>query len=175
MRRPRTLRQWVIAAFAAAGIGLLPWTIWLSESLPPHHESVRWDFAWSGFDTGLALFFLSTAFAAYKRSPWVGALAAATGTMLVVDAWFDIVLESHADELRQSILLAIFAELPAAAICFWIAVRTERFLAELVEAVEHSHFATAAESAAERDFIRVLEITADGEAARKPGDPDAAT
>ena len=45
----------------------------------------------------------STAFAAWRRSPWVGALAAATGTLLVTDAWFDIVLESHADELRKSI------------------------------------------------------------------------
>ena len=148
MTRPRTLRHWVIAVFAAVGIGLLPWTIWLSSSLPAHHESVRWDLAWSGFDTGLALFFLATAFAAYKRSPWVGALAAATGTMLVTDAWFDVVLESHADELRQSILLAVFAELPAAAFCFWIAVRTERFLAMVLEEVEESHLPTPGEGPA---------------------------
>ena len=170
MTRPRTLRHWVVAAFAAAGIGLLPWTIWLSASLSPHHETNRWDLAWSGFDTGLALFFLATAYAAYRRSPWVGALAAATGTMLVVDAWFDIVLESHADELRQSILLAVFAELPAAAFCFWIAMRTERFLAGLVEAVEGSHLAAAGERAAERDFVGVLEAPADGEPAGEPGD-----
>jgi hypothetical protein len=173
MRRPRTLRHWVIAAFAAAGIGLLPWTIWLSESLKPHHVTNRWDIAWSGFDTGLALFFLATAYAAYKRSPWVGALAAATGTMLVIDAWFDIVLESHADELRQSIMLAIFAELPAAAFCFWVAMRTERFLAGLVEAVESSHLAPADERAAESDFVGVLEVAADGEPAGESRDPDA--
>ena len=107
-------------------------------------------------------------------SPWVGALAAATGTMLVVDAWFDIVLESHADELRQSILLAIFAELPAALFCFWIAMRTERFIAGLVEAIEDSHVAAARERTAESDFVGVLEVTPDGEAARKPGDADAA-
>ena len=173
MWRPRTLRHWVIAAFAAAGLGLLPWTIWLSESLKPHHVTNRWDLAWSGFDTGLALFFLATAYAAYKRSPWVGALAAATGTMLVIDAWFDIVLESHADELRQSIMLAIFAELPAALFCFWIAVRTERFLAGLVEAVENSHLAPAGESAAESDFVGVLEVAADGQSTGEPRDSDA--
>jgi len=171
--RPRTLRHWVIAAYTAVGIGLLPWAIWLSESLPPHHETERWDLAWSGFDTGLALFFLATAYAAYKRSPWVGALAAATGTLLITDAWFDIVLESHADELRQSILLAIFAELPAAAVCFWIAIRTERFLAQIVEAVEESHLAAPGEGPTESDFVGVLEVTPDGETARKPGDADA--
>jgi hypothetical protein len=131
--RPATLRHWVIAVFAAVGIGLLPWTIWLSTSLPPHHETNRWDLAWSGLDTALAMLFLLTAFAAYKRSPWVGALAAALGTMLLVDAWFDVVLESHADELRFSILLAVFAELPMAAVCFWIAQRTERLLTFAVD------------------------------------------
>jgi hypothetical protein len=173
--RPHTLRHWVIAVFAAVGFGLLPWTVWLSDSLNPHHVTNRWDLAWSGFDTGLALFFLATAVAAYRRSPWVGALAAATGTMLVVDAWFDIVLESHADELRQSILLAIFAELPAAAFCFWIAQRTERFLAMVVEAVDESHLAAARKSPPEGDFVGVLEVTPDGEAAGESRDANASS
>ena len=56
------------------------------------------------------------------------------GTLLITDAWFDIVLESHSDELRKAIYLAVFAELPLAALCFWIAYRTERFLALLVRA-----------------------------------------
>jgi hypothetical protein len=172
--RLRTLRHWVIAAFTAIGIGLLPWTIWLSSSLPKHHESTRWDLAWSGFDTALALFFLATAFAAYKRSPWVAALAAATGTMLLTDAWFDIVLESHADELRQSILLAAFAEIPVALFCFWIALRTERFLTMVLDAVDGSHLAAPSEGPTESDLVGVLEVTADGEPAGEPGDPDAA-
>ena len=172
--RPRTLRHWVIAVFATIGVGLLPWTLWLSSSLPHNHVSNRWDLAWSGFDTGLALFFLATAIAAYRRSPWVGALAAATGTMLIVDAWFDIVLESHADELRQSIALAVLAELPTALLCFWIAHRTERFLALVVDAVSESHLAAAGESPTEGDLVGVLEVTPDGKTAGEPRDTDAA-
>jgi hypothetical protein len=160
----------VVVAFAAAGIGLLPWTIWLSMSLHPRHVTTRWDIAWSGFDSGLAALFVLTAVAAYRRSPWVGALAAATGTVLVVDAWFDIILESHADELRNSILLAAFAEIPAALVCFWIAVRTERVLAHAVEAA--SHLAPPREGAAEGHLVGVLEVPADGEAAREAGDTD---
>ena len=171
--RPQTLRHWVIAAFGVVGLGLLPWTIWLSTSLPPNHVTNRWDFAWSGFDTGLALFFLATAFAAYKRSPWVAALAAATGTMLIVDAWFDVVLESHADELRQSILLAVAAELPAAGLCFWIAYRTERFLALVVEAIDESHIPATRKSPTEGDLVGVLEVAPDGETAGEPGDAHA--
>lgn len=170
---PGTLRGWVVAAFAAAGIGLLPWTIWLAMSLHPRHVTNRWDIAWSGFDTGLAALFIATAVAAHRRSPWVGALAAATGTVLIVDAWFDITLESHADELRNSILLAVFAELPAALVCFWIALRTERVLARAVEAAA-SHLPPERESAPEGDLVGVLEIPSDGEPARKARDTDTA-
>ena len=169
--RSWTFREWVVIGFAAIGLALLPWTIWLSESLKPHHVTDRWDLAWSGFDTGLAVLFLATAFAAYRRSPWVGALAGATGTLLVTDAWFDVVLESHADELRKSIALAVFVELPLAGLCFWIAHRTERFLARALERA--LHLAPARERTPEGDLVGVLEVAADGEPAREAGDADA--
>ena len=109
-----------------------------------------------------------TAFAAWRRSPWVGALAAATGTLLVTDAWFDIVLESHSDELRNAVYLAVLAELPIAALCFLIAYRTERFLALLVEQV--LHLAPAAQRPSQSDLIGVLEVTADGKTTGEPRD-----
>jgi hypothetical protein len=168
---PSTFREWVVLAFTATGLGLLPWTIWLSTSLSPRHVTHRWDLAWSGFDTGLAVLFLATAFAAYRRSPWVGALSAALGTLLVTDAWFDIVLESHADELRQSIILALVAELPLALFCFWIARRTEQFLAQVVE--RSLHLAPAGESSTESDLVGVLEVPSDRKAARESRHPDA--
>jgi hypothetical protein len=171
--RLQTLRSLVMVVFTLIGLALLPWSLFLLQSLNPHHETRRWDLAWSGFDSALALSFLLTAFAAWRRSPWVGACAAATGTLLVTDAWFDIVLESHADELRQSILLAVFAELPLAALCFWIAYRTERFLALVVG--QALHLSSARERSAERDFVGVLEVPADGQPAGEAGDTDAAT
>ena len=174
--RPSTLREWIAIVFAAIGIGLLPWTIWLSQWLPPHHESVRWDLAWSGFDTGLALAFLFTAFAAWRRSPWVAIWAAATGTLLVADAWFDVILESHSDELRISILSAALGELPAAALCFWIAYRAQEYLLHVVDAAGglgvDSHLAATGERSAEGDLVGVLEVAADGEAAGQARDPD---
>jgi hypothetical protein len=171
--RLSTLRRLVMVVFTLLGLALLPWTIWLATSLHPHHETTSWDLAWSGFDTGLAISFLLTAFAAWRRSPWIGACAAATGTLLLTDAWFDIVLESHADELHNAILLAVFAEIPIALLCFWIAYRTERFLALVVD--QALHLATAGEGPTERDLVGVLEVTPDGEAAGEAGDADAAT
>ena len=169
LRRPSSLREWVVVVFGVIGIALLPWTLWLSQSLKPHHVTDRWDLAWSGFDTGLAVLFLATAVAALRRSPWVGALSAALGTLLITDAWFDVVLESHSAERRNAILLALFAELPMAAFCFWIAYRTERFLAWKVDL----HLAPARESPAEGDLVGVLEIAPDGEAAGETRDADA--
>jgi hypothetical protein len=170
---PKTLRQWVIVSFAAAGIGLLPWTAWLTSSLSSTHVTTDWDLAWGGFDTGLALLFVATATAAYYRSPWVGAFSASLGTLLVTDAWFDVVLSSHWDERRYAILLAALAELPAAAVCFWIARRTERFLTWAVAASE-SELASARERAPEGDLVGVLEVATDGQPAGEPGDADAA-
>jgi hypothetical protein len=167
---PWTLRQYVIVVFGAIGAGLLPWAVWLASSLGADHATNHWNVAWSGFDAGLALAFVLTAVAAWRRSPWVSAGAAATGTLLIVDAWFDIVLESHG-ELRWSVLTAVCGELPLAALCFWIAYRTERFLAQIVGAAlgdgRGSHLAAARQGAAESDLVGVLEVTADGEPARE--------
>jgi hypothetical protein len=169
--RSWTLRQWVIAVFGLIGVGLLPWTIWVSASLKPDHETQHWNLAWSGFDIGLAFAFLATAFSAWRKSPWVGTCAAATGTLLVTDAWFDVVLESQADDVRNAVLLAVLAELPIAALCFWIAYRTERFLSLLVQ--QSLHLAPATERPAQSDLVGVLEVTPDGQPAGEARDPDA--
>jgi hypothetical protein len=173
LRPPSSLREWVVVAYAAIGLGLLPWTLILASSLKPHHVTESWDLAWTGFDCALAVMFMATSVAAYRRSPWLAALSAATGTMLITDAWFDIVLESHADERRTAVILAVAAELPAAALCFWIAYRTERFLARAVE--QALHLAPAGERAAEGDLVGVLEVPPDGEPAREPRDADASS
>ena len=163
----------MVVAYATVGIGLLPWAVWLSTSLPPSHHSAHWDLAWSGFDVGLAIGFCGTAVAAYRRSPWVGALAAATGTLLLTDAWFDVVLESHGSEEATALFEALAFELPAAAVCFWLAYRTERLLALVVG--QALHLPSAGEGPAEGDLVGVLEVPADGEPAREPRDADASS
>jgi len=121
------VRRFVAPVFFVIGVALLPWTIFLSASLPPHYATARWDIAWSGFDTVLAVAFLLTAVAAWRRSPWLDACAAATGTLLLCDAWFDVMLESRGTELRLAVVEALVAELPFAALCFWISRDAERF------------------------------------------------
>jgi len=171
------MRDWIVPVFGAIGIALVPWTIWLSASLPPEHLTHRWDVAWTGFDIGLAVCFAGTALAAWRRSPWVGAFAAATGTLLLADAWFDIVLESRGAEANIAIVEAVVAELPVAALCFWIAYRTERFLALAVDVAfgreDPSHLAAARQGAPESDLVGIFEVASDREAAGESRDADA--
>ena len=88
------LRRFIAPFFAVAGIALVPWTVWLTFSLPPHHETENWRTVWAGFDIALALALGATALASLRRSAWLEAVAAVSGTLLCTDAWFDITLEA---------------------------------------------------------------------------------
>jgi hypothetical protein len=122
------LPRWVTPLLTLVAVGLLPWTLWLTFSLPARHVSQHYDVAWVGFDIGLAAAFGATTWAAFRRSGWIVPLAAATGAMLVCDAWFDVVTSAGGGERVEAVLEAVFAELPLAAVCVFIVVDTERFL-----------------------------------------------
>ena len=122
------LRRLIGPFFALAGLALIPWTIWLTLSLPAHHETENWKTVWAGFDLAEAVALIATAATALRRSPWLAPLAAIAGTLLCVDAWFDITLEAGGKHLLAAVLEAAIVELPLAAICFWIARNLERAL-----------------------------------------------
>jgi len=111
----------------ALAVVLVPWTLWLTWSLPVEHLARHWRAAWVGYDVALALLLLATGVAGVRRSPRIVVAAAAAGTLLLADAWFDVVTATHGRELAESVLEAIFAEIPLALVCFWIAYDAERF------------------------------------------------
>ena len=122
------LRRLIAPFFLLAGLALIPWTIWLTLSLPSHHETENWKTVWAGFDVALALALIATAVAALRRSVWLEAVAAVAGTLLCTDAWFDITLEAGGRHMTAAIVEAALVELPLAAICFWIARDSEQAL-----------------------------------------------
>jgi hypothetical protein len=123
----RLLPRRLAAALGLIAILLVPWTLWLTFTLPTRHLTHHYRLAWVGFDIGLALAFGATAIAALRLSPWLQALAALTGTMLLCDAWFDVVTATSGDEQMQAILEAVGAEIPLAILCGWIVLDTTRF------------------------------------------------
>ena len=106
-------------------IGLLPWTVYLSVTLPPKHESVHWDIVWPGLDVGIALAVAATVVGLVRLSPNLPIFASTAGTLLLCDAWFDTVTSQPGSELAWAAAEALVAELPLAAFCFWIAFDAE--------------------------------------------------
>jgi hypothetical protein len=111
--------RWIPPTLAVIALLLVPWAIWLATTLPSHEVAEHWDIAWAGFDLLLAAALLTTAVSAWRQGPLLQACAASAGTLLVVDAWFDL-LTSNGRELTYAVVLALVAELPIAAVCLWI-------------------------------------------------------
>ena len=108
--------RWAGPMFALCAVILVPWTIYLGETLPSRQVSPNYDAAWAGFDVILALALASTAYFALRRSRYLAVAAAATATLLIIDAWFDCIT-SPAGQLWQAILMAVLIEIPLAAVC----------------------------------------------------------
>jgi hypothetical protein len=102
---------------------LLPWTLYLSQSLPEHNLTIHWDVSWVGLNILLIVSLAATGYFSYIQSRWVAMSATVLGSVLILDAWFDVLSQRGGDELKQAILMALFIELPIAAASFIIAGR----------------------------------------------------
>ena len=67
----------------------------------------------------LILALASTGYFALRRSRYLATAATATATLLVVDAWFDVLTTPGVQRI-ESIALAAFVELPMASVCIWL-------------------------------------------------------
>lgn len=123
---PSRFSRWLGPLFLLAGLGLVPWTIYLAATLPMRHvQTGYYDLAWGGFDAALAAVLITTGIGLVRRRLWVQNTATAAATMLVCDAWFDVLSSSGLHNRLESTLLAVVVELPTAAICFAIARNVE--------------------------------------------------
>jgi hypothetical protein len=116
--------RWVAPAFIFCSVVLIPWIVYLGFSLPTRQVSRHYDAAWVGFDVLELITLASTGFFALRRSRYLALAAASTATLLVTDAWFDV-MTSPRHHLPQAIVLAVFIELPLAGICAWLSYHTE--------------------------------------------------
>jgi hypothetical protein len=128
----RTSPRWVAPFFSLAALGTLPWVIYLAFELPERSTSAHYNLAWVGFDCLLVFTMARTALLAWQGRRQVQLPAVATATLLLVDAWFDIMTSSGA-ALMQALFFAFIFELPLAAISVYIARNVDR----VVERAEH--------------------------------------
>ena len=130
-RRPvrRIARLYLVVAAV-----LVPWTIYLAVSLPTRNLEHYYRLAWVGFDVFLVAVIALTALFAYRVDPRVQLPATATATLLVVDAWFDILTSADRRSLAIAVCFALFLELPGAGLSLYLASRVNDEVDRLAEA-----------------------------------------
>jgi hypothetical protein len=112
--------------YAAVGIMLIPWTLYLAISLPRRVVDTHYRGAWVGFDILLVTAIILTAYFAFKVDSRVQLPATATATLLVVDAWFDVMTAGRHTGVGLALLMAVCVELPAAFGSLWVARRVNQ-------------------------------------------------
>ncbi|GAC1391696.1 MAG: hypothetical protein NVSMB46_05180 [Candidatus Saccharimonadales bacterium] len=118
--------NWAIVIYPLLSLILVPWTLYLSVSLPTRHLTHHWDASWVGLDSVLAITLFMTGYLAFKKSRWVVIAASSAGSFLVLDAWFDVMSQKGGVPLYESLILAFFIELPMAWISYSIAYKILR-------------------------------------------------
>ena len=118
----RLIPRWAVAFFLGGAVVLIPWIVLMFTVPSVVNVPKHWELVWGGFDCFLVLGFAVTAFRLITRSPRGAVTSAMTGTMLLIDAWFDV-LTTHRGGVWVSILMAVFAEIPCAVICFAVSRR----------------------------------------------------
>lgn len=101
---------------------LLLWVVVLAVTLPAGYHAAHWAVAWTGLDTMEAVGLITTGLLAVRRHRRLPQAAAATATLLTVDAWFDTMTAASQSEFRAALVMALCAELPIAALCARLAL-----------------------------------------------------
>lgn len=103
---------------------LIPWIVYLGFSLPTRQVSRHYDAAWVGFDVFELIALAATGYLALRRSRYLALASASAATLLITDAWFDVVT-SPRHKLLEAVVLAVAIELPLAGVCTWLSYHTE--------------------------------------------------
>ncbi|GAX49503.1 hypothetical protein [Streptomyces olivochromogenes] len=121
-RPARGMRRagWLLVA---CGLALLPWLYVLATGLPATATAAHWPVAWVGLDALEALGLIATGLLAARGDRRHALAAAATATLLVVDAWFDTTTAAPGGDFVTAVAMALGAELPLAALCGRLALR----------------------------------------------------
>jgi hypothetical protein len=113
------------ARFVALAVGgfLLPWCVLLGATLPATATAQHWVLTWSGLDGAEGLAALATAVLLSRADSRASLAAAAAGTLLLIDAWFDICTSAPGSGQALALAEAALAEVPLAIAAWWLAIR----------------------------------------------------
>ena len=116
----------IAVLYSIGAVLLIPWTVYLAVTLPKRDLDTHYRGAWVGFDILLVVAIVLTAYFAYRMDARVQLPATATATLLVVDAWFDVMTAGRRQSTLEAVLMALCIEIPAALFSLWLARRVNR-------------------------------------------------
>jgi hypothetical protein len=119
----RRRRRNFLSLMVIACLVLIPWIVFLADRLPRRYVARHWDIAWAGFDVLLLAGLLLTAWAAWRRRQILIPSVFVTATLLLCDAWFDVLTSASPSEQRLALVSALLVELPLAALLFYVGRR----------------------------------------------------
>lgn len=111
-------------ALVAAGLVMVPWLVVLATTLPATARAAHWSVAWVGLDTAEACFLLVTGLLLIRGDERCSLTAAITATLVLTDAWFDVLTSAPGGGEITAVALAGCVEVPVAGLCATLAVRT---------------------------------------------------
>ena len=129
-------RRLSLLVFMGGCVVLAAWIAVLMLTLPKHYHASHWRGAWVGFDFALLAAFAATAWASWRERQVLIMCLTITGTLLLCDAWFDLVLDIGSSEFWMSVFSAAVAEVPLACMMFIAARRLQRMSVGVVMQLE---------------------------------------
>jgi hypothetical protein len=118
---PQLVPWQVVAIFLVSGVVLIPWTVFLFLTLPKDSIAAHWRLAWAGYDVMLLLTLIGTGIRILRKSPKGIIVSTVAGTLLIADVWFDVMLSPTVADRLVAGAMALFVELPIAALCLNVA------------------------------------------------------
>jgi hypothetical protein len=122
LRGQPVLLRWARLAALAVGGFLLPWCVLLAAVLPATAQAQHWWLAWTGLDGAEAVAALVTAALLRRGDIRASLTAAAAGSLLLIDAWFDVCTSAPGTGHAQALAEAAFLEVPLAIAAWWLAL-----------------------------------------------------
>jgi len=116
----------MLVFIVASCIMLAAWIGVLAVTLPMFYHTGTWRGAWVGFDAALLAAFAATGWTAWRRRQLLIVSLVVLATLLLCDAWFDVVLDVATSGFVASLLSAVLVEVPLAVLAILMARRLLR-------------------------------------------------
>lgn len=107
-------RKVILIVIIACCVILAIWTGFLAVTLPRTYRAGEWRGAWVGFDIALLAALAATWWAAWRGRQVLIICLIVLATLLLCDAWFDVILDLQTHGFQLSLLSALVIELPLA-------------------------------------------------------------